>query len=203
VIAFPALRPGDIISLLGLGSVAISFAFQDIFKNFLAGILLLLQEAFQLGEQIIVEGFEGTVEKISMRSTQILTDRGERVIVPKAIVFTNSVRVLTAMPHRRTDLPLFNFSLRYRPSLAIETLFKAISEVEGVLSQPTPEVDTSGLNDGFLHLIVRYWTLPEQAQVRRTKTRAVVAIKVACVRAEIKIPQPVPVTLYDRKLYRE
>jgi len=64
------------------------------------------------------------------------------------------------------------------------------------------EVDTSGLNDGSLHLIVRYWTL-QQLQVRRTKTRAVVAIKVVCLRAEIKIPQPVPLTLYSRTLDRE
>ena len=89
---FPALRPGDIIGLLRLGLVAVSFAFQDIFKNFLAGILMLLHEPFQLGDQIIVEGFEGTVEEILMRSTQIMTDRGERVVVPNAIVFTNSVR---------------------------------------------------------------------------------------------------------------
>jgi small-conductance mechanosensitive channel len=87
VIAFPALGSGDLIGLLGLGSVAISFAFPDIFKNFLAGILLLLHEPFLGGYQIFVEGFEGTVEKISMRSTQILTDRGERVIVPNAILF--------------------------------------------------------------------------------------------------------------------
>jgi small conductance mechanosensitive channel len=160
VIAFPALRPGDIIGLLGLGSVAVSFAFQDIFKNFLAGILMLLHEPFQLGDQIVVEGFEGTVEEISMRSTQIMTYQGERVIVPNAIVFTNSVRVLTAMPHRRTDLPLI-LDYDTEPSLAIETLVKAISEVEGVFSQPTPEVDISGLNDGSLHLIVRHWTLPE------------------------------------------
>jgi hypothetical protein len=86
VIAFPALGLGDIIGLLGVGSVAITFAFQDIFKNFLAGILLL-HEPFLLGDQIFVEGFEGTVKKISMRSTQILTARGERVIVPNAIVF--------------------------------------------------------------------------------------------------------------------
>jgi small conductance mechanosensitive channel len=72
VIAFPAVRRGDIIGLLGLGSVAISFVFQDIFKNFLAGILMLLHEPFQLGNQIVVEGFEGTVEEISIRSTQIL-----------------------------------------------------------------------------------------------------------------------------------
>lgn len=138
------MRPGDIIGLLGLGSVAVSFAFQDIFKNFLAGILMLLHEPFQLGDQIIVEGFEGTVEEISMRSTQIMTYQGERVIVPNAIALTNSVRVLTAMP----------LILDYdtEPSLAIETLVKAISELEGVLSQPTPEVDISGINDGCLHL---------------------------------------------------
>ncbi len=146
VIAFPALRPGDIIGLLGLGSVAVSFAFQDIFKNFLAGLLMLLHEPFQLGDQIIVEGFEGTVEEISMRSTQILTYQGERVVVPNAIVFTNSVRVLTAMSHRRTDLPLI-VDYDTQPALAIETLFEAISEVEGVLSQPAPEVDFSGIGD--------------------------------------------------------
>jgi len=87
VITFRAWRPGHIIGLLGLGSVAISFAFHDIFKNFLAGILLLLHEPLLWGDQIFVEGFEGTVEKISMCSTQILTDGGERVIVPNAIVF--------------------------------------------------------------------------------------------------------------------
>jgi small-conductance mechanosensitive channel len=87
MIAFPALGLGDIIGLLGLGSVAISFAFQDIFKNFLAGILLLLHKPFLGGGQIFVEGFGGTVEKISMRSDQIVTDRRERFIVPNAIVF--------------------------------------------------------------------------------------------------------------------
>ena len=106
VIAFPAWRAADIISWLGLGSVGISFAFPDIFKYFLAEILLLLREPLQLGDRIIVEGFEGTVEKILLRSTQIISDRGERFIVPKAIVFTNSVRVLTTIPHRRTNLRL-------------------------------------------------------------------------------------------------
>ena len=183
--------------MLGLSSVAVSFAFQDIFKKFLAGLLMLLHEPFQLGDQIVVEGFEGTVEEISMRSTQIMTDRGERVIVPNAIVLTNSVRVLTAMPHRRTDLPLI-LDYDTEPSLAIETLFKAISEVEGVLSQPTPEVDISGINDGSLHLILsaigrcRNFSL-----VRRTKTRAVVAIKAECDRSGMRIPQPVAVNLYD------
>ncbi len=67
VVAFPDLRLGDLIGLLGLGSVTIGFAFQDIFKNFLAGVLLLLNEPFQLNDQIVVGDFEGTVEEISIR----------------------------------------------------------------------------------------------------------------------------------------
>ncbi|MEG4067948.1 mechanosensitive ion channel [Microcoleus sp. Pol11C2] len=106
MIAFPAWRPAHIISWLGLGSVGISFPFQDIFKYFLAEIFLLWHEPFQLGDRIIVEGFEGNVEKIWLRSTKLISDRGERVIVPKVIVFTNSVRILKTIPHRRTNLRL-------------------------------------------------------------------------------------------------
>ncbi|MEG4119305.1 hypothetical protein QUA43_17765 [Microcoleus sp. N9_B4] len=82
-------------------------------------------------------------------------------------------------------------------------MVKAISEVEGVLSQTTPEVDSLGINQDSLHLIVPYWKLQEQAQVRWTKTLVMVAIKVVCIRAEIKIPQLVLVTLYDRTIYPE
>ncbi len=83
-------------------------------------------------------------------------------------------------------------------------MVKAISEVEGVLSQTTPEVDSLGINQDSLHLIVLYyWKLQEQARVRWTKTLVMVAIKVVCIRAKIKIPQLVLVTLYDRTIYRE
>jgi len=60
-IVFPDLGLSDPIGLLGLGSVAIGFAFKDIFKNFLAGILLLLSEPFRLGDEIIIDDVLGRV----------------------------------------------------------------------------------------------------------------------------------------------
>lgn len=194
VIAFPSLRLGDIIGLLGLSSVAIGFAFQDIFKNFLAGVLLLLNEPFRLGDQVIVNGFEGTIEDITIRSTQIKTYQGERVVIPNAIVFTSPVEVLTAMPHRRTDLALgvdYNTDL---PS-AIQTLLKALFTVDGVLQHPAPEVDAVGFGDSSVDLMVRYWTLPQKVQVRQTRTRVLIALKAACEQADISIPYPIR-TLY-------
>jgi small conductance mechanosensitive channel len=104
ILIFPDLGLGDIIALLGLGSVAIGFAFQDIFKNFLAGILLLLNQPFTVNDQIIVADYEGTVETIDIRSTKIRNYQGERVVIPNSLVFTNPLEVLTANSRRRTDL---------------------------------------------------------------------------------------------------
>ncbi|MBW4536301.1 MAG: mechanosensitive ion channel family protein [Pleurocapsa minor HA4230-MV1] len=50
IIPFPGLSVGDIIATLGLSTVAIGFTFQDIFKNFLAGILILIQRPFHILE---------------------------------------------------------------------------------------------------------------------------------------------------------
>ncbi|AFZ32350.1 MscS Mechanosensitive ion channel [Gloeocapsa sp. PCC 7428] len=194
VIAFPDLRLGDIIGLLGLSSVAFGFAFQDIFKNFLAGVLLLLNEPFRLGDQIIVNGSEGTVEDITIRSTQIRTYQGERVLIPNAIVFTSSVQVLTAMPHRRTDLEL---GVDYNTDLAsaIDLLLETVKQVKGVLPSPSPEVDAVAFGDSAIELVVRYWSAPQKIQVRQTRTRVIIALKQACDQAGINIPYPIR-TLY-------
>lgn len=106
VLAFPGLTLGHIVSILGIGSVAVGFAFQDIFKNFLAGIILLIEEPFRIGDEVIIGEYQGTIAHISIRTTQILTYQGERVLLPNSTVFTDAVKVFTAHAHRRTDLGL-------------------------------------------------------------------------------------------------
>ena len=97
LIAFSALAPSfhasDLIKMLGIGSVAIGFAFQNILQNFLAGILLLLQEPFEVGDWISITGFEGRVEDIQTRATVIATQQGQRVVVPNAVLFTSPLVV--------------------------------------------------------------------------------------------------------------
>src|SRR5215510_9312428 len=89
----PSFQASDLIKILGIGSVAIGFAFQNILQNFLAGILLLLQEPFRIGDLISVTGIEGTVYDIQSRATVITTKEGRQVIVPNAIIFTSPVAV--------------------------------------------------------------------------------------------------------------
>ena len=67
-------------------ALAIGFAFRDIAENFLAGVLILLTQPFKIGDQIDINGFEGTVEDIQTRATYIRTYDGRVVVVPGAAV---------------------------------------------------------------------------------------------------------------------
>ncbi len=203
VIAFPGLRLGDIIATLGLGSVAVGFAFQDIFKNFLAGILLLLQEPFRINDQVIIGDYEGTVERIDIRTTKIRTYKGERVLIPNSTVFTSAVQVRTAFDCRRTDLAV---GVDYNTPLpkAKQILQQLISDVNGVLQQPAPEIDLLGFGDSSIDFVVRYWTLPQQKDVRRIQTQAIVAIKKAFDEADINIPYPIrTLYFYDQQRFQD
>ena len=78
----PSFEAGDLVKLLGIGTVAVGFAFQNILQNFLAGILVLLQEPFRLGDFINVTGIEGSVSDIQARATIVRTEDGREVVIP-------------------------------------------------------------------------------------------------------------------------
>ena len=203
IIAFPEVDFSDLIALLGLGSVAIGFAFQDIFKNFLSGVLLLLQEPFSLGDQIIVDGYEGTVSGIALRSTQIRTYRGELVVIPNSVVFMSPIQVMTGKPQRRTDLAI---GVDYNTPLqdAIKTLHEAAVSIEEIRPNPAVEIDVVSFGDSSIDLMVRYWTNSEQKSVRRVKTQMMIALKQACDAAEISIPYPIrTVYHFDQEKYSD
>ena len=140
VLAVPGFSLGDIVATLGIGSVAVGFAFQDIFKNFLAGIILLVEEPFRIGDEVEINDYQGKVENISIRTTKIRTYTGEKVLLPNSTVFTDAVKVVTAYPSRRTDLAV---GVDYNSSLpeATRILEQTIKSVAGVIEDPAPEID--------------------------------------------------------------
>ena len=103
-IVFPSVNPGGIFATLGVGSVAIGFAFKDILQNLLAGLLLLINRPYRRGDQIKIKEFEGTVEHIESRATLIKTYDGRRVIIPNSDVYTSPVVVNTAFPTAVTNI---------------------------------------------------------------------------------------------------
>ncbi len=201
VLAFPGLELGDLITTLGVGSVAIGFAFQDIFKNFLAGVILLAEEPFRIGDEVVIGDYQGKVENISIRTTRIRTYQGERVLLPNSAVFTDAVKVVTAYDYRRTDLAV---GVDYNTSLpeASQLLLQTIGQVEGIIHEPSPEVDVVNFGDSSIDFVVRYWSNSQQRQLRRMQTKAIMAIKTALDQADIRIPYPIrTLYYYDQEKY--
>ena len=195
VIIFPSVKPATIISSLGIGSVAIGFAFKDILQNLLAGILLLINRPYRRGDQIVVKDFEGTVEHIQSRATLIKTYDGRRVIIPNSDVYTSPVVVNTAFPNRRSQ---FDVGIGYGddPAEACRVFAEAVASVEGVDAEPAPEVLPWALADSYVTLRARWWTESKRTDVVHVQSRVILAIYRAAKEAAIDLPFPTTVMLF-------
>jgi small conductance mechanosensitive channel len=102
-VVFPSFHARDLIQLLGVGGVAIGFAFRDVLQNFLAGIILLLSAPFKIGDEIEFSGQKGEVEDIQIRATLLRAEDGRRVVIPNTNLFTTMLLVGDARRQRETS----------------------------------------------------------------------------------------------------
>ena len=195
VIIFPSVKPATIISSLGIGSVAIGFAFKDILQNLLAGILLLINRPYRRGDQIVVKDFEGTVEHIQSRATLIKTYDGRRVIIPNSDVYTSPVVVNTAFPTRRDQ---FDIGIGYgdKPDRAMAIFAEAISRVEGIEAEPAPEVLPWSLDANWVTLRARWWSRSKRTDIVHLRARVILAIWQAAGDNGIDLPFPTQQILF-------
>lgn len=211
-IVVPSFRAGNLIELLGIGTVAVGFAFRDVLQNFFAGILILLTEPFRLGDQIIVGGHEGTVQAIETRATTILTYDGRRVVIPNTTLFTEAVIVNTALEKRRSAYDV-GIGVADDIDAARAAILAALRDVDGVLRDPAPQVLVVDLADYSVKLRVWWWTdPPRQIHVLEVQSRVLEAIKKAMLAAGIDLPFPTHQILFhdqteetdgDRRRQRE
>lgn len=191
--AFPGFTPGNLIGTLGIGGVAIGFAFKDIFENFLAGILILVTRPFRIGDQIIYGNYEGTVEEIHTRATYLKTYDGRRVVIPNAQLFTNSVTVNTAFNTRRLEYD-FKIGARDDVERARSVLEMVLAEGADVLPDPRSDVVVTAMDGGSTTLRARWWSRSSIGDVLLGKDRVLSAARAALSRAQVgMISAPVAV----------
>ncbi|QKX18675.1 mechanosensitive ion channel family protein [Microbulbifer sp. YPW1] len=194
-IVMPSLKPGDLIAGLGVGSVAIGFAFKDILQNWLAGLLILVRQPFEIGDQIKVADFEGTVHRIETRATLIDTYDGQRVVMPNSDIYTNAVLVKTAHTKRRSD---FEIGIGYSDSIgeACDVIRSAVTQVEGVQQSPAPEALPWELAASWVTIRARWWTNSAQTDVTHIRARVIQSVKEALDEAGIDMPFETQVHLF-------
>lgn len=183
------LDVGVVLGALGIFGIALAFAFQDILQNFIAGILLQMKRPFTYGDQVEIDGHEGTVRGIDSRLVTIDTPDGETVMIPSATVIAADINNYTTLGGRRTSLPV---GVAYGTDLALtrEVLDRAVRSVDGVRDAPRPEVLFTEFGESSIDFVVRYWHGPSIATFWRTRSDVGLAIDVALAEAGIVIPFP-------------
>jgi small-conductance mechanosensitive channel len=193
---FPSINPTNILSLLGVGSIALGFAFKDILQNLAAGVILLIREPYKKGDEIIIgDGeFEGVVEEVEMRATHIRTIDRRLIVIPNVTVFTNAITVNTDCDFRMTPLTL---SIAYGsdPREAMEIVRQAIQGTEGVHESPAPAVTINALGEYSLDLYIVYAAGSASLDQIATRGAVLLVIHDALQAHGIALPFPTQVNL--------
>lgn len=175
---------------LGIMGFTLGFALQDISRNIIAGMLLLVQKPFEIGDLVSIEDFTGRVQSVDMRSTELVTLDGNNVLIPNANVFTMPIVNYSRVSTRRIHL---NIGVAYDSDLEMvrHTTLEAIRSIPDVLNAPPPSLYFHTFNDSSIDFTVRYWIDTRVTDPVTAVDPAVVAIQQAYARKNIEIPYPI------------
>jgi small-conductance mechanosensitive channel len=140
-------------SVLGL---VVGLSLQDILKNFFAGIYILVERPFRIGDTVQIEAHTGVVQEISFRTTQLRTDDGREVVVPNATLMTSAVVNLTRYPTRSAKVTL-TVPVEEADGDVPRRVRDALVGAEGISSDPAPAVVLRGITGGKARYEVTLW----------------------------------------------
>jgi small-conductance mechanosensitive channel len=161
---------GWILTSFSVVGIVIGLSLQDILRNFFAGVWVLVERPFRIGDSIEISGYTGLVEEISFRTTQLRTADGRQVIVPNGDFMTKPVVNLTRFPLRRGVVFL---TLDAAGELSTDAIKEAIASVSAIARDPAPAVDLRRVVSGKARYQITFWAPDHDAAV----TAAVAALR--------------------------
>lgn len=189
VVMFPGMTPAKLLTVLGLSSVALGFAFKDIFENFFAGILILWRFPFDKGDFVECSGICGKVEDITIRMSLIRQVDGQLIVIPNAMLFKNPVNIITSQRLRRTTV-ICGVAYGEDVDQSRSVIEAAVRDCPTVSDAKPVEVFAQEFADSSINFEVTWWTGSTPLDVRRSRDEVVAAVKRALDEAGIEIPFP-------------
>ncbi|HAE59503.1 MAG TPA: hypothetical protein DCG54_08350 [Anaerolineae bacterium] len=185
--------------LAGLGIIGftVGFALQDVMKNFASGIILLVQQPFRVGDSVEVGDYEGTVQAIDLRSTEIKTFDGRIAILPNADVLNHAIVNYTRSLQRRVEV-IVGVAYGTDLKLARDTALDAIRAVPGYIEEPASQVVFKDFGDFSVDMSVFVWIDTAQTGPLKARDAAIEIIKAAFDANKIDIPFPIRTVLIEK-----
>jgi small conductance mechanosensitive channel len=175
---------------LGILGFTVGFALQNIMQNFVAGVILLIQQPFGVEDAIEVNGIGGTVLAINLRTTEMRTWDGLIVIVPNADILSNAITNYTRAERRRIELPV-GVSYGTDPTNARQFVLEAVKNVPGFVADPAPIVVFHTFAGYSIDLSAYFWIDTSKTNPFAAKDAALEFVKASLEQNGIEIPFPI------------
>jgi small conductance mechanosensitive channel len=145
-----------IIVSLGIVGIAVGFAARDTLSNFIAGMFILADKSFRVGDIVEMSGQSGKVIKLGLRVTTIKTDNNKLITIPNSTFSKNVYVNYTAQEIRRVEL---NVNIPYELELeeTINSLVETASKCKWVLNEPNPNVLIKEMIDTGIIATLNVW----------------------------------------------
>lgn len=177
---------------LGIIGLALGFAFQEIAANFISGIILSINKPFTIGDIVEVDGNIGTIEFVSLRTTNIRTFQGQKVMIPNKTIFQNAIINYTENGKRRVDLEV---GVSYGDDLekVQKVTLEAISSLDDIIKDEGVQFYFTDYGDSSINFVVMFWTeyKIKHSEYLEAQHRAIIAINKAFKANDITIPFPI------------
>jgi len=176
-------------TITGALALGVAFAAGDIIENFVAGIFILKDKPFEVGDHIQWNGNDGIVREIDLRVTKLDTFNNEQVTVPNGELANSVVMNPVANETLRVD---YDFGIEYDADIedARRCIVEEGAAVDGVLVDPEPSAPVTALGDSAVVLNGRIWIDPRETSAGGTRAAFVEAVKTRFDAEGIGIPYP-------------
>lgn len=175
---------------LGILGFTIGFALQDIMQNFVAGVILLVQQPFDVGDVIETDQYLGTILAINLRTSEMKTIDGRMVTIPNASILSNPITNYTRAEFRRVELPV-GVSYDSDPAVARQVVMESIQNVPGYVVEPEPMVVFHTFGGSSIDMSAFFWIDTSKTNPLLAKDAAFELVKAALDRKGIEIPFPI------------
>lgn len=145
----------------GVFGIALGFAVQDVASNVISGVLILMDRPFVVGDSITVKGISGTVNRISLRSTDIITYDGPIVTVPNSTIAQEAITNYTLSQHRRVRFTVSVLSTADL-NLVVKTVQNVLEAENRLLADKPPSILVDQIRDSAVDLQVTAYTAKEE-----------------------------------------
>ena len=160
---------------LGITSIIIGMAVQDIFRSYTSGIMLLYHRPYQVGDDVTVANIRGTVTAIRMHVTILRNSDGSTISIP-----SNAIAASPITNHTRSGLRRITVHLTLPRGSQIEGIMREIPDVlrrtTTIAPEPAPTATIMGLNDNGIRIEIAFWANSEAVALSDARSSAILSI---------------------------